>query len=63
MSCAAAAATTKLLNWRSLPVSTVELSLADVLPTGQAFRWIKTGQDPVEWTGVIGNKCVKLLIN
>ena len=44
------------VKWRTVPVCVKELSLADVLPTGQAFRWNKTESDPSEWTGAIGDK-------
>ena len=44
------------LKWRTIPVCVRELSLADVLPTGQAFRWNKTESDSPEWTGAIGDK-------
>lgn len=44
------------LKWRTINVSRKELSVADVLPTGQAFRWHKTGDEPEEWSGVIADK-------
>lgn len=41
------------LSWRVIPLERRELSLADVLPTGQAFRWHRTREEPEEWSGVI----------
>ena len=41
------------LSWRVIPLERRELSLADVLPTGQAFRWHKTREEPEEWSGVV----------
>ena len=46
------------LCWNSIPITSAELSLADVLPTGQAFRWTKTKEDPTEWTGVILDRLI-----
>ena len=42
--------------WREISVSPEELSLASILPTGQAFRWHKTGSDPEEWSGTISRR-------
>ena len=42
--------------WREISVSPEELSLANILPTGQAFRWHKTGSDPEEWSGTISRR-------
>ena len=42
--------------WREISVSLEELSLANILPTGQAFRWHKTGSDPEEWSGTISRR-------
>lgn len=41
------------MSWSIIPLEKKELSLADVLPTGQTFRWHKTRDDPEEWSGVI----------
>lgn len=38
--------------WRSLGVGMMELKLDITFPTGQTFRWKKTG--PSEYTGVVG---------
>jgi N-glycosylase/DNA lyase len=46
--------------WECIKISTEELSIKDVLPTGQAFRWHKTKETPEEWTGVIGNRVYSL---
>ena len=43
--------------WTSLGVSRRELSLDYTLPTGQTFRWRRTGSG--EYTGVIGTRVVR----
>ena len=43
-------------GWRSLAMPKKELCLAYTLPTGQSFRWRKTGED--EYTGVIHHRVV-----
>ena len=46
-------------QWHSLGMPRSELCLAFTLPTGQSFRWRKTGDD--EYTGVIHKRVVMLL--
>jgi len=43
-------------EWRSLAMPKKELCLAFTLPTGQSFRWRKTGEDT--YTGVIHQRVV-----
>ena len=43
-------------GWQSLAMPKKELCLAFTLPTGQSFRWRKTGED--EYTGVIHHRVV-----
>ena len=43
-------------EWRSLAMPKKELCLAFTLPTGQSFRWRKTGEDT--YTGVIYQRVV-----
>lgn len=45
-------------EWRSLGVSTSELSLPLTFVTGQSFRWRSTG--PSQYTGVVGSHLVSL---
>lgn len=45
------------LSWRSLGTPAAELTLNCTLPTGQSFRWRRTGKD--EYTGVIGQRVVR----
>ncbi|GAX83730.1 hypothetical protein CEUSTIGMA_g11155.t1 [Chlamydomonas eustigma] len=47
-----------IVTWRTLSISSKELHLDYTLPTGQSFRWRRTGD--IEYTGVIGNRVVKL---
>lgn len=42
--------------WSSLGTPAAELRLEFTLPTGQSFRWRKTGE--AEYTGVIGTRVV-----
>lgn len=44
------------LRWRSLGTPRSELSLDFTLPTGQSFRWRRTGSG--EYTGVVGQRVV-----
>lgn len=46
--------------WRSLGIPASELRLEWTLPTGQSFRWRQTGTDPLEFTGVVGQRAVRL---
>lgn len=43
-------------KWQSISLTTEELSVSDVLPTGQTFRWFKTNDELEEWSGVIGER-------
>ena len=43
-------------GWRSLAMPKKELCLAFTLPTGQSFRWRKTGDDV--YTGVVHKRVV-----
>ena len=43
-------------KWRSLAMPRKELCLAFTLPTGQSFRWRKTGDDV--YTGVVHKRVV-----
>ena len=43
-------------EWRSLAMPKKELCLAFTLPTGQSFRWRKTGNDV--YTGVVHKRVV-----
>ena len=43
-------------EWRSLAMPKKELCLAFTLPTGQSFRWRKTGDDV--YTGVVHKRVV-----
>lgn len=54
---AAAAAAGGGAGWTALGTPTAELRLEFTLPTGQSFRWVKTGGD--EYTGVIGQRVVR----
>lgn len=45
-------------EWRSLAMPKKELCLAFTLPTGQSFRWRKTGDDV--YTGVVHKRVVSL---
>ena len=45
-------------GWRSLGTPASELRLEWTLPTGQSFRWRQTGEAPLEFTGVIGQRAV-----
>ncbi|KAF3337726.1 N-glycosylase/DNA lyase OGG1 isoform X1 [Carex littledalei] len=45
-------------QWEPLPFPQSELSLPLTLPTGQSFRWRKTG--PVQFTGVVGSHLISL---
>ena len=45
-------------EWRSLAMPKEELCLAFTLPTGQSFRWRKTGDDV--YTGVVHKRVVSL---
>ncbi len=44
-------------EWRSLAMPRRELCLAFTLPTGQSFRWRKTGDDL--YTGVVHQRVVR----
>lgn len=44
------------MAWHSLGASPDELTLEFTLPTGQSFRWRRTGD--VEFTGVVDNRVV-----
>lgn len=44
--------------WRRLGTPRRQLCLDFTLPTGQSFRWRKTG--PGEYTGVIGQRVVQM---
>ena len=46
-------------GWRSLAMPKKELCLAFTLPTGQSFRWRKTGNDV--YTGVVHKRVVRHL--
>ena len=48
-------------EWRSLAMPRSELCLAFTLPTGQSFRWRKTGEDL--YTGVVHQRVVRCLIS
>lgn len=45
------------VRWQSLGAPRRELNLHFTLPTGQSFRWRKTGED--EYTGLIGPRVVR----
>jgi hypothetical protein len=47
-------------SWTKLGTPASELLLDFTLPTGQSFRWRKTGQG--QYTGVIHQRVVRLLI-
>lgn len=49
---------TSSFQWEPLPFTQSELFLPLTLPTGQSFRWRKTG--PVQFTGVVGSHLVSL---
>ncbi len=51
-------ATSETTEWHPLGTSAVELRLEHTLPTGQSFRWRQTGDAPLEYTGVIGQRAV-----
>ena len=36
-----------------------ELRLEWTLPTGQSFRWRQTGSEPIEFTGMVGQRAVR----
>jgi hypothetical protein len=44
-------------GWISLGLNRRELTLDHTLPTGQSFRWRRTGEN--EFTGVIGTRVVR----
>lgn len=44
------------MEWQSLEVPPAELTLDFTLPTGQSFRWRRTGE--AEFTGVVDNRVV-----
>ena len=44
-------------GWTSLGLNRRELTLDHTLPTGQSFRWRRTGEN--EYTGVIGTRVVR----
>lgn len=44
------------MEWQSLGASSAELMLEFTLPTGQSFRWRRTGK--AEFTGVVDNRVV-----
>ncbi len=44
------------MTWQSLGASPAELTLDFTLPTGQSFRWRRTGE--AEFTGVVDNRVV-----
>ena len=44
------------MEWQSLAASSAELTLDFTLPTGQSFRWRRTGK--AEFTGVVDNRVV-----
>ena len=46
--------------WQSLGTPASELRLEWTLPTGQSFRWRQTGEAPLEFTGVIGQRAVSM---
>ncbi|KAJ1696359.1 hypothetical protein LUZ63_004871 [Rhynchospora breviuscula] len=46
------------LQWELLPFPQSELSLPLTLPTGQSFRWRRTG--PLQFTGVVGSHLISL---
>ncbi|PSC71264.1 N-glycosylase DNA lyase [Micractinium conductrix] len=48
------------LTWRSLGTPASELRLEWTLPTGQSFRWRQTGSEPIEFTGMVGQRAVRL---
>ena len=48
------------LGWQSLGTPASELRLEWTLPTGQSFRWRQTGEAPLEFTGVIGQRAVSM---
>ncbi|MQL72779.1 hypothetical protein Taro_005138 [Colocasia esculenta] len=58
LSSSAAAAAGPVLQWEPLGVPRSELYLPVTLPTGQTFRWRRTGSD--EFTGVVGNHLLSL---
>jgi len=45
-------------GWARLGTPSEELRLEFTLPTGQTFRWRRTGDAPLEYTGVIGQRLV-----
>ena len=44
------------MEWQSLGAPSAELTLDFTLPTGQSFRWRRTGE--AEFTGVVDNRVV-----
>ncbi|KAI3435875.1 hypothetical protein D9Q98_001933 [Chlorella vulgaris] len=47
-------------TWCSLGTPASELRLEWTLPTGQSFRWRQTADDPLEFTGVVGQRAVRM---
>mmetsp|Transcript_25960 Transcript_25960/g.59823 ORF Transcript_25960/g.59823 Transcript_25960/m.59823 type:complete len:431 (+) Transcript_25960:99-1391(+) len=47
------------MSWRSLPISSDELSLDATLGSGQSFRWLRDGSRDV-WVGILGSFAVRL---
>ena len=45
-------------GWQSLGTPPCELRLEWTLPTGQSFRWRQTSDEPLEFTGMIGQRAV-----
>ena len=45
-------------KWQSLGTSRQELTLDFTLPTGQSFRWRKSGE--AEYTGVLNQRLVRI---
>ena len=47
------------VKWQSLGTSRQELTLDFTLPTGQSFRWRRSGE--AEYTGVLNQRLVRTL--
>lgn len=49
------------MEWQSLGAPPAELTLDFTLPTGQSFRWRRTGA--AEFTGVVDNRVVSCTVS